>query len=676
MHKLLIIKSSIIFLMFIVNIACAEYLPESTYYNKHNSKRVLNIRNAPFNAKGDGIEDDTKAFRQAYDFVLNEIDKHGWNKAYPSSNTPSYIIYVPNGTYLVSDTIVYSGKPRWYNLKNGKIDNTINKNKPGLTEAVVWIRIQGEDKNNTIIKLKDKAKGFERYSEKPVISFGKTKFNNLPARNKISDLTIDIGNNNPGAVGLLFAGANNSFINNLNIESADLQGNSGILLPIPPTMGWHNNITIVGFDYGIRLAAYHATHNSFEDITLSNQNIAGIYQETGSASFEDLYIASNRSIAIIQEDPKSLMTLSNSELVCRNECQVGVKSLAGQMLIKNTNINGYDQSTNSISIYKKTSPTTSMIKREGGKSVTMDDALPFLVAKKPPVTYKSKDISDWVSPDDYIDENIKKNKSINSLQLALNSGKPIVYLPRSEYIIDSTVYIPCTVKRISGLYSAIKTSKQFSGNSALVVSEECSDSLLVEELHYTGKGVFIRHNSDRVLYLRSITTQKVLYENRDAKKRKQLFLSNVNGWGKSNHSCKNEDVWARFINTESPGPYNFYLDNCNLWVLGFKTEKLNTSFLLKNKSKLKVLGGVVNQYDSSRKFGTISDLPMIDSNNSEFSVSLVSTGPKKRQHGFENFASVQDGSSHSKMSWDKLPKRDARWRQIIVPLYQHVISAD
>jgi hypothetical protein len=673
MYVLSIIKFSLILVIFIGNIAIADYLPESTFYNENNGKRVLNIRNAPFYAKGDGVKDDTIAFLHAYDFVLSEIDKNGWTCANPASNTPSYVIYVPNGTYLVSDTIVYSGEPRWYSLREDKLDKAINSPKPGIAEAVVWIRIQGEDKSKTVIKLKDNAKGFEKSTAKPVISFGKTRFNNLPARNKISDLTIDVGNNNPGAVGLLFAGANNSFISDLDIKSTDLKGNSGILLPIPPTMGWHNNITIVGFDYGIRLATYHASHNSFEDIRLVNQNIAGIYQETGSVSFKDLFIKSNKSMAVIQENSKSLMTLSDSEFVCGNDCRVGVNSLGGQMLIRDTKILGYDQPINSISDKKNVSHIVSLIKRESGKSIEIDDALLHLVAKRPPVIFRSKNDSDWASPDDYTQEG-KNSNSNNSLQLALNSGKPIVYLPKSEYIIDSSVYVPCGVKRISGLYSTIKTSKQFSGNSALVVNEECAEPITIEELDYIGKGAFIKHHSNRAIYLRSVTTRNRLYENNNTEKRKELFLSNVSGWGKSKYSCINEDVWARFVDTESPGPFDFYLDNCNLWVFGFKTEKLNTNFVLRNESSLKVLGGVVNQFDSSRKSGTITDLPLIDSMNSEFSVSLVSTGPNKKSHGFKIFASVRDGSKKYEIEWDRLPKRDARSRQIIVPLYQHVNS--
>ncbi|WP_316365161.1 glycosyl hydrolase family 28-related protein [Candidatus Thiodiazotropha sp. CDECU1] len=666
-----LIRASVLYLTFIINVIHADYLPEGTYYEEGNHKRVLNIRKAPFFAKGDGKTDDTKAFIHAYDFILNEIDKNGWIKGKPSSSTSSYIIYVPNGHYLISDTIIYSGNLRLYDLREYRRNNQVNHKFPGVSEAVVWIRIQGEDKNRTIIKLKDYANGFAEANTKPAISFGKTEFNNLTARNKISDLSIHIGKGNPGAIGLLFAGANNAFMSELNIVSEDLKGNSGVVLPIPPSMGWHNDISIEGFDYGIRLSAYHASHNSFEDIKLNNQNIAAVYLENGSASFEHLLIRSRNSAAILQNNSKSLMTISNSNLICSGACRVGINSINGQMLIKDTNIHGYELPVDTKHAKSDSTHISTMTINENSDILKTNEVLPFMIGKTPPIIFKSNNSSDWISPDTFSYDKEGNLSNANKLQLAVNSGKPIVYLPFSEYVLDSPVHIPCSVKRISGLYSTIKISKKFIGNAALIVSEECTEPLTIEEIDYAGKGTFIGHSSKRALYLRALTTQQRLYENLNSETRKELYLSNVNGWGKSKLSCINENVWARFINTESPGKYNFYLDDCHLWLLGFKTEKLNTNYILRNGSVLKILGGVVNQFDNTRKKGAMSELPLIDSSDSEFSVTLVSTGPKKKSHGFSIFAAVKNGKNNYKILWDEFSKREKAWRQIIVPLYQY-----
>ena len=57
---------------------------------------VINVKNAPYNAKGDGVTDDTEAIQQA----LSD---------YPNQNK---IIYLPKGTYLVSNQLQWPAGSR------------------------------------------------------------------------------------------------------------------------------------------------------------------------------------------------------------------------------------------------------------------------------------------------------------------------------------------------------------------------------------------------------------------------------------------------------------------------------------------------------------------------------------------------------------------------------------
>lgn len=79
--------------------------PANAFLHAGKGGRVLNVREAPFGAKGDGATDDTQAFIRAYDYVANLVRRHGIH-----DTRASFIIYIPEGTYLVSDTILYSGK--------------------------------------------------------------------------------------------------------------------------------------------------------------------------------------------------------------------------------------------------------------------------------------------------------------------------------------------------------------------------------------------------------------------------------------------------------------------------------------------------------------------------------------------------------------------------------------
>ncbi|MCF6226189.1 MAG: glycoside hydrolase family 55 protein [Xanthomonadales bacterium] len=85
---------------------------------------VIDITGDPYNAKGDGVTDDTQA-------ILSAIRDHlGKQK----------IIYFPNGTYLVSDRL------EWRN-SDGKFS--------------AYLTFQGQSRAKTIIKLKDAADGYD-----------------------------------------------------------------------------------------------------------------------------------------------------------------------------------------------------------------------------------------------------------------------------------------------------------------------------------------------------------------------------------------------------------------------------------------------------------------------------------------------------------------------------------
>jgi len=82
-----------------------------------NGGPVINLKRPPeagmHAAKGDGVTDDTAAFQDVWDLLRREYKAHG-----PWGSDNSFYVYLPNGTYKVSDMLIYRGatvgaSPKW-----------------------------------------------------------------------------------------------------------------------------------------------------------------------------------------------------------------------------------------------------------------------------------------------------------------------------------------------------------------------------------------------------------------------------------------------------------------------------------------------------------------------------------------------------------------------------------
>ena len=140
----------------------------STSVQFPKSEWVVNVREAPYRAQGDGMTDDTLAIQQAIDDVMGQ----------------HRVLYFPEGTYLISKTLNWSnrnsnGKPAWGHN---------------------WIAGQGAMK--TTLRLKDSVFGDPSKPQSMMCcgGFGSADW----FHNYVEDLTFDVGENNPGAIALQF----------------------------------------------------------------------------------------------------------------------------------------------------------------------------------------------------------------------------------------------------------------------------------------------------------------------------------------------------------------------------------------------------------------------------------------------------------------------------------------
>ena len=139
---------------------------------------VLDITKPPFNADPTGMVDATAIIQAALD----------------SSN----IVYLPNGTYLISNTINWPGR---------------------ATRRMLW----GQSRDGVVIKLKDNCEGYTSPSStKAMIWTGERPAQRF--ENYVRNLTVNTGTGNAGATAIQFMANNVGGISDVLIKSDDGKG--------------------------------------------------------------------------------------------------------------------------------------------------------------------------------------------------------------------------------------------------------------------------------------------------------------------------------------------------------------------------------------------------------------------------------------------------------------------
>lgn len=459
-----------------------------------NFKNIIDVTKAPYFVDNTGKTDCTKILCKVFDDLLEreiqgvketeeKLHTLGENDVYigfesriennlvrvifPEFVPEARIIYFPKGTYLVSDTVTYTKE----NVKN------IFDSKPGY-EMTRGIHLMGESREDTVIKLVNNCDGFEEGAKKPVISYANAEgclekeTSNVSQLNTLTDLTIDCGSGNKGAVGFRFIANNSGRIENVTVKANG--ADTGLQLACG-SEGVFRNILISGFETG--LYSYRASLCAIENIDFSN--ISGYPVNIGAGAIVLNNICAENSEKYQFAEGNGVYTVFEETVNAKENSNV----------VYNINSNG--------EIFEN--------KNSVGKSVKVCKTV---------IPYCNANTKNYAVVEDFGAVADGKFDCTEAIQKAFNSGKEIIYFTGGHYFVNGNITIPKTVKMIDFMFcDFFAGEKLISGeiDALFTINEDNTEPLFICQLYtfeqFYGHFRLICHAAKRDLVLKDLHTQ-------------------------------------------------------------------------------------------------------------------------------------------------------------------------
>lgn len=552
---------------------------------------VLNVRDSRFGAKGDGLTDDTAAIQKALSQGMEE----------------RRIVYLPDGIYLVSDTLQGDG---------GGCD------------------LQGQSRSGTIVRLAKSAPGFGDDSKpNPLLRMGN-------AQNLLCDFAVETGDGNPGAIGIDFVSTRRGAI-----RRVDISGSGWCGLRARGGEGFVRDVSIRGFRQGIHVEG-KLCQMAFENISLSASGEVGMEIDDALACVRNL--KSSEIPRGIRVRGDALIDLLGATLTTKASSKQAIEviGLEPRLFARRIETEGY----NGILLSRGMLYSIPAI-----QEWCSDDASGYWGARASALDLPVEDAPEFVPEDeDWADAGEPDGKDDTArIQAALDVGKAGVFLRHGVYRIANTLRVPPSARVISGAGASIETTASFPEDRALFMFQSGTrdDTTQVERIAVHSRGTFLVNHADaRTLVLRDLELRETpAYRNREESGK--LFVENV---AAPIHILHPTRVWMRGFSTE--GAEGIVNNGGTVWALGCALRSSGTLIENRNGGSLEAWGVLM------RSTGGQTDAPAVLNDRSKLCLSLV-----EAPQFYDVVVHDDQGGMTKEYRPDELPSRGEG--ELVVPLF-------
>lgn len=540
----------------------------------HPDSGMVNVK-TQYGAKGDGVSDDTAAIQQAISATVHH------------PGVGPRIVYFPAGIYVISKPLVekdLSGE--WNSLLTLQ----------GAGRAITFLTLTD---NNPLYRSSAAPNAVLRLASQRAKPNGA---GNSAFDNNIYDLTIDIGHGNPGAIALDFLGNNYCALRSVTLQSTDSDHSGVVGLALhryasgPCLM---KNVLINGFDYAIR-TAHNEYSLTFEDLTILNQKVCGIYNVDNILSIRHL-VSKNSVPAVCNQTPTGLITLVGAILSGGSTKSSAIQN-QGTLYARDITSSGY---ASVLQNKGEIVPKTSISEYDSGPAVGLSGkelSLNLPVEEAP--YFEDTNLSNWKNVVAYGADPTGRKDSSAAIQSAIDSGASTVYFPTGVYVSAATLHLRGNVRVLEGFGSSLNPAGSVfqdpSHPAPLLKVESGKAEVALNHMriaafypHPSPGVVGIQQDSSRPFVLRDSIIGgppiAAAYQNTE-RGSGTLFVENVAAmpW----EILFPQNVFARQINPEG-NTTKITNRGGNLWILGLKTEGIGTNIETEQGGSTEVLGGLI-----------------------------------------------------------------------------------